>query len=118
VKKEKTSSIPPPVSDKKPEVKTTGHKKGQRNKERECPYCHKMKRNLELHIRAVHKTETGATAAPFTKETLTGEKPATINPTLHAGETVYYCQDCHAELRKGETVCWNCQAILNWEGID
>ena len=93
----------------------------KRRKAVECPYCHKVVRNVPNHISAKHPAENKErkeAAPPLDVAVLTGQKkPSEIAPTLHPEDRIYYCADCHAELRKGEDKCWKCEAILNWEGI-
>ncbi len=90
-------------------------KRGQ-YKERECPYCHVHVRNLGNHIKMKHPAE--APQPPeLTKEQLVGIAP--VNPQEPKPEKLaYFCNDCKAELRKGENPCWHCGANLIWDGIE
>lgn len=82
-------------------------------RQKECPYCHTHVGNLGNHIRMKHPAERPP--VEITKESLvSGEKPAPVEK----GDPVFYCNDCHAELRKGENPCWNCGKFLNWSGIE
>ncbi len=86
-------------------------------KKKECPHCHKMMGNLGNHIKLAHPTEAENTPAPaLDKETMIkGEKP----PAQDKPEDVeYICEDCHAEIRKGEAVCWHCGETLIWEALE
>lgn len=94
-----------------PEKKKRGH-----YKERECPYCHKFVRNLGNHIKMKHPAESPE-PPEVTKEELLGvptEKP----PESRNKKVIYYCNNCHAEVRKGENQCWKCGETLIWEGIE
>jgi len=87
--------------------------------EKECPYCHKTKRNLPNHIRSVHKSQAEAEGyktenPPLTRERLLGSKNAVLNLP---GNKIYYCTNCRAKLRKGENPCWKCGESLNWSDI-
>lgn len=92
-------------------------------KERECPYCHKMVRNLKNHIAQAHPADPGKPPPPpsgpveLTKDNLLGGGPRG-DAGAAPGQKTYYCTDCKAELRKGENPCWHCNATLNWEGIE
>jgi len=107
---------------KKAQDQTTIEKPGKRGhyQKKECPYCHKHFGNLENHIRLVHQVEAADEGRPtdppeITKEQLTGQEPVPV-PTKPEDKT-YYCTGCNAELRKGETPCWNCGEPLAWEGL-
>jgi len=102
---------------------TEPEKKKKRHYKRvECPYCHKVVGNVKNHITQAHPGEAAARAesAPgLDKGVLTGEKkPGEIEPAFHPEDSIYYCMECHAELRKGESECWNCGQHLDWEGIE
>lgn len=92
-----------------------------RYKQKECPYCHEPKGNLANHIRLKHPTEAPAPppAPELTKEKLLGQEPKETAPppALAPGNTIYK-HSCRAELRYGESECWNCGESLNWEGIN
>jgi hypothetical protein len=102
---------------KKPDKKRTKYAR------HECPYCHKVKGNLANHIKAVHPVEAKERkeeTTTFTKEVLTGEKtPEEVKALapVHPEDITYYCEDCHAEVRKGEEKCWNCGKELDWTSI-
>lgn len=93
-------------------------------KQKECPYCHTHVGNLGNHVKMKHQAEAQEAEehpAPqeLTKEQLLGERgEGPPPPSRQAGQTIYYCQDCHAELRKGEATCWKCGQVLVWEGIE
>lgn len=82
----------------------------------ECPYCHKTVGNLGNHIKQKHPNEVDIPA--LDKEVLTGQKPPSEITHLSNGKTIYYCEECKAELRKGEKECWNCGTTLVWDGIE
>lgn len=98
--------------------------KGKRGsyKQKECPYCHSMVGNLGNHVKMKHQAEAKDTPpVPAPQELkksdlLTGSQPKATKD-MELTSPTYYCQDCRAELRKGESECWNCHAVLNWEGI-
>ena len=97
-----------------------GKKRGQYKKQ-ECPYCHVHVGNLANHIRMKHQAEReegeehpAREPTELTKDDLLGGK-ARKEPEE---KTVYYCTACHAELRKGETPCWNCGEAMVWEGLE
>jgi hypothetical protein len=92
-----------------------GKKRGQ-YKQKECPYCHVHVGNLGNHVKMKHPTETGAQPLELTKEKLLGSEVLPKKDTEITPVT-YYCSDCKAEVRKGESNCWNCQAALLWDGI-
>ena len=85
-------------------------------KKQECQFCHKFVGNLPNHIRLKHskEAEAGEPIKPveITRDALLKDKPKPPE------EKIYYCQDCKAELRKGEKKCWNCGVGLIWEGIE
>jgi len=86
-------------------------------KKKECPYCGAMVGNLGNHVKMKHAAE--AVQEPpreLTIESLTSGVPARRKAEL--AETIYYCIDCHSQLRKGEASCWNCGAVMNWEGLE
>lgn len=97
--------------------------KGKRGsyKQKECPYCHTMVGNLGNHVKMKHQAEAKDTPAPppaeLTKQDLLPGAVPKEKKDSELTSPVYYCQDCKAELRKGESECWNCHAVLNWEGI-
>lgn len=80
--------------------------------QKECPYCHTHVGNLGNHIKMKHAADEPP--LELTKESLlTGKK----EHLLKTNAPIYYCNDCHAELRKGEAACWNCHKVLNWTGL-
>ncbi len=106
------------------EAKKPGYNnKGKRGnyKQKECPYCHQMVGNLGNHVKMKHQAEVKDNPAPPPRELakqdlIPGAEPKIIQ-AHDLTVLIYYCQDCKAELRKGEMECWNCHAVLNWEGI-
>jgi hypothetical protein len=95
----------------------TGKKRGQ-YKQKECPYCHIHVGNLGNHIHMKHPAESPP--VEITKEEILGIKKAETPGQKKATEVTpptYFCTECKAELRKGEEKCWNCGAVMNWEGI-
>jgi len=107
------------LEDKKSKQKPKEKGRGQ-YRERECPYCHSMVRNLPNHIKLKHPAESKKPPEPgISKESLlSGKAPAKEHdPASNEKERLYYCINCHAELRKGENPCWNCGVYLNWEDI-
>ena len=99
--------------------------KTRKYKERECPYCNKVVRNLPNHIAQAHPGELPKKEPEtVTKEKLLGvpvTEPKTETPretAIKDVRTTYYCNDCRAELRKGESTCWKCGKTMNWEGIE
>jgi hypothetical protein len=96
-------------------LKQSPRKRGS-YKKTECPHCHKYVGNLKNHIMLKHPTEADGKPLELTREKLLGsevlpKKDTEITPVI------YFCSDCKAEVRKGETNCWNCQATLLWDGI-
>lgn len=89
-------------------------------KKQECPYCHNHYGNLQNHINMKHPNESLAKKdepPALTADQVLGKEkvpPAPDKPW----DVDYICNDCHAEIRKGETRCWNCGKTLNWEGIE
>jgi len=79
----------------------------------ECPFCHKLLRNVKNHILQKHQAESGEGQTVLSKEDLLGsrEKPKDE-------EIVYHCNNCQAKLRKGENPCWQCGAQLIWDGLE
>lgn len=82
-------------------------------KQKECPYCHIHVGNLGNHIRLKHATE--APPVEISKESLLKKKSTSV---MNTNEPTYYCNDCHAELRKDENPCWKCGKLLNWSAIE
>ncbi len=111
-------------SEIKMDKKQGDNNKGKRGhyQQKECPYCHAMVGNLKNHVSLKHQAEAGEAPplpAPqeLTKDDLvTGSEPKAKKDN-ELKPPVYFCQDCKAELRKGESECWNCRAVLNWEGL-
>ena len=106
------------VAKKEPEKQTERKKRGN-YAQKECPYCHKFFGNVQNHIKMVHPTEAEAEGRPVdpppvSKESLLGDPPPR-EPKPE--DKIYYCQSCRARLRKGETTCWHCGAVLVWEGL-
>lgn len=108
------------MADKKPLKRGAYQKK-------ECPYCGKMTGNLGNHVKMAHPTALADAPAPqpLTKEELIQEQIPGTNPKADIQgkfneelSRAYACANCKAELRKGETKCWNCQQTLIWEGIE
>jgi len=95
----------------KKKLKTRGMK--------ECPYCHNHFGNVKNHIKYAHPTEAAndgrAVEPEVSKDTLLGGKQPPTPPTPE--DKIYYCNNCHAKLRKGEESCWNCSQAMNWEGV-
>lgn len=95
-------------------------KKREHYRQKECPYCGVHVGNLGNHIRMKHgdqaKNEGLNLEKPeVSKEALlSGEKPRT--PEV-ANVPIYYCNACHAKLKKGENPCWHCSQYLNWEVV-
>lgn len=92
-------------------------------KERECPYCHDHVRNLGNHVKLKHGSDEQAKKehpAPteLTRESLLGEPGGPAAMPEAGAKMIYYCQDCRAALRKGESSCWKCGGLLNWEGVE
>lgn len=88
-------------------------------KKRECPYCHKHFGNLENHIQLKHKSELQEAQSVVTKEDLLGQatpKPERDN-SARPEKVTYACNDCKAELKKGENPCWHCGAFMDWSQI-
>jgi len=108
-----TPAVAPQVVAKKA---TIGKKRGQ-YKQKECPFCHVFVGNLGNHVNMKHPGETPP--LEITKDELLGVKGTTPLPKKATELTppTYFCTDCKAELRKGEEKCWNCGAVMNWEGI-
>ena len=113
--KKPPEKIPQPAQ---PPVKS----KKRQYKERECPYCHIHVRNLGNHITLKHGSEAQAKKehppqAELTKvDLLGGGSP--MPETQGQFKITYYCQNCHAELKRGETECWKCHDTLVWEGVE
>jgi len=106
----------PPKKTDKPEDKKSGKRGHYRQKE--CPFCHAFVGNLPNHIKGKHPTEAEKIPPQeITKGQLLGVEPKPPKPKS-PGDTIYYCTNCKAELRKGETPCWNCGEDLIWEGIE
>lgn len=104
-----------------PAPKTPEKKRGH-YKQKECPFCGAMVGNLGNHVQLKHPTEKGAAPREITKEDLLGQHPAAPGGDAPARNPAspppYYCQDCKAELRKGEASCWQCGAALDWSAIE
>jgi len=80
---------------------------------RECPYCHRQFGNVKNHILLAHHTESQETPTELTKADLL------VKPAHQAAQvTKYHCNDCGAELRKGEEFCSKCHQRLIWTGIE
>jgi hypothetical protein len=100
----------------------SGKKRGA-YKQKECPYCHKHVGNLGNHVKQKHQAEVKDSPplqppAELTKQDLLpGDVPKMKNEAKLTSP-VYYCEDCHAELRKGESECWHCHSVMDWEGIN
>lgn len=85
----------------------------------ECPYCHKQFGNLKNHIAMKHGAEVQDPEHPpepleLTREDLLKTKPPPEKPE----KKLYHCTGCEAEVKKGETPCWNCGRTLLWDGIE
>jgi len=93
-------------------------KKRVHYQQKECPYCHAMVGNLGNHVKLKHPGEIPP-PPELTKEDLLGvpSKEPKPKPPTELNPPTYYCTDCKAELRAGENPCWNCGAVLNWEGL-
>jgi len=95
---------------------SASEKKRGQYKKVECPHCHTYVGNLQNHIRMKHQTPADKSQPPpaktLTKDDLIIGAPPPDEPK------VYYCTGCKAELRKGENPCWNCQAVLIWDGLE
>lgn len=102
-----------PKDKPQPPVKPPVKKEPKRGhyKQKECPYCHKYVGNLGNHVKLKHPLEHPPEY--LTKERLLDKKRTPQNEGV-----TYACLQCHAEIRKGETSCWNCGKFLNWEGIE
>ena len=105
------------VAEKPTESKEPEKLKRGSYKERECPYCHKMVRNLGNHIKMAHAAEAPPPPEP-TKESLLGIETAKPQDSGLKAKITYFCSSCRAEVRKGESQCWNCHETLLWEGIE
>jgi len=107
---EKPPAAPPIKRAKKPNPKA------------ECPYCHKVVGNVKNHIIAVHPTQDAdrrAALPSLDKDVILGKKPANlIERPVQPEDVRYYCQDCRAELRKGEENCWNCGKAMDWNFLN
>ena len=123
--KEIKAEIPAPVKAPAMPAAPPAKKRGQYKKV-ECPYCHAMVGNLGNHVQQKHKGQAPPPPG-ITKEDMLGipAKPQEQPPEIKAAKQTYYCTTCaergytkRAVLRLGEESCWQCGAILNWEGID
>lgn len=80
---------------------------------KECPYCHKQFGNLKNHILMKHQAQQIEQPVELTKEDLIGKKEKPPAPE----HITYHCNNCGAELKKGENPCWQCDEHLSWDSI-
>ena len=116
------------MTKKKAPATGTKPKRPAHYKQKECPYCHAMVGNLGNHVQMKHPNIAGERL--ISKDDLLGvpvrngklpENPENIQLRLNEEKLhppVYYCQDCRAELRKGESQCWQCGAAWDWSEIE
>jgi hypothetical protein len=91
--------------------------KRQKRTPQECPYCHKQFGNLKNHILMKHQAEQMEQPVELTREDLIGKKPKDTKILTESEPTTYICNNCKAELKKGENPCWQCGERLIWDGI-
>ncbi len=100
----------------------TDTNKGKNYKLKECPYCHKFFGNVKNHILLKHQAELPGKgedgAVELTKEDLLGKEEESQDQEEQNAEINYHCNDCGADVRRGETRCHSCGATLIWEGIE
>lgn len=81
-----------------------------------CPHCNKQVKNLKKHIKRMHPDKVGQGEQPETKKGLQFEVKKPKEPAEPAASG-YHCVDCGGPLEKGQAVCSNCGARLDWSAI-
>jgi len=86
--------------------------KRKRYRIEECPYCHKLTRNVKNHILLAHRVDVPGKPQVLTKDDLLGKKSNKVEAT------VYHCTACGGKLRKEENPCPHCGESLAWSEIE